>query len=226
MMRKLLWKDYRLNRQLLVLCAAILLAIYAVGAITEISATWPSLPAARQWGHMFASYGVVALYSATFISALLAGNAIASERADRTANFLAYLPPTKSRILFSKFVIAAGATTAVWAWAVVSVYRIARGLGVEGPDITGQVSPRLAALTCVLTFGVGWLASARFETAVMPVITAFASPVVVSFALLAVSVILGIPRFEVFEWYGAVCAWVGLVAFAAGTWIYLRRMEP
>ena len=51
----------------------------------------------EEWGDMLVAYGSVALYMTFIVTALLGGHAIACERADRSAHFLAYLPPTKRR---------------------------------------------------------------------------------------------------------------------------------
>ena len=58
------------------------------------------------------------------VAAMLGGNAIACERSDRSAHFLAYLPPTKTQILASKFLVAAGALAVLWGANCLVIYAI------------------------------------------------------------------------------------------------------
>src|SRR5437660_12005022 len=101
-MKGLLWKDYRLNRGLLLLGVVAVTGVYLAGLSAEVSHTWPEMPASNAWADAIYSYGHMALSVMPFLAALLGGNAIACERADRSAHFLAYLPPTKTQILASK----------------------------------------------------------------------------------------------------------------------------
>src|SRR4051812_45278204 len=109
-MTGLLWKEYRLNRGLLILGAAALAGVHVVGAAIEISHTWPALPGGQTWADALASYGHLAMCLTPYLAAVLGGNAIACERAERSAHFLAYLPPTKAQILTSKLTVGVAAT--------------------------------------------------------------------------------------------------------------------
>jgi ABC-type transport system involved in multi-copper enzyme maturation permease subunit len=225
-MKGLLWKDYRLNRPLIMLCAAILGAIYLVGVGAQIASVWPSFPSANDWAGMFTSYGAVASYLTFCFTGLFGGHAIACERSDRSTYFLASLPPTKLQILASKLVVAVGATVGLWGWILLSLYVIAPKLSSEPVEVDGTVTAWGLATICVLTFGVGWFASACMEKTTIPIILALVSPVAVGIALLLVSVVLHIPKISVSAWSDPVCLGVGSVAFLAGTWNYCRRVEP
>ncbi len=48
-MNELLWKDYRLNRPLLILCAAVWGMLYLVGVGTQLAMAWPRLPPLNVW---------------------------------------------------------------------------------------------------------------------------------------------------------------------------------
>jgi hypothetical protein len=225
-MRSLVWKEYRLARPLLALALALFAMTYVGGTIMEINAAWPHWPTAKAWAGMLASMGTVALLMAFCVTALFGGHAIACERADRTAHFLAYLPATKWQILAGKLIVPAVSTAVMWAWLLLSVYVIAPRLGGEPIDFNGTMTPAAAASLCALTFGVGWLGSAVLESSVVPTILALASPVVLGFALLMVTYLLGVPRAEATAWGNTACFGVAAAAFVAGTWAYLRRVEP
>jgi ABC-type transport system involved in multi-copper enzyme maturation permease subunit len=226
-MKSLLWKDYRLARPLLILAGTLLGVSYLLGAVMEIKSSWPAMPSAGAWGGMLVVYGSVALYLTAAITGLLGGHAIACERADRTAHFLGYLPPTKTQILASKLAIAAIATTLIWVWLLGSVKLLAPWLTRHSTDVDVTLFSAVGGLQlCALTFGVGWLGSAVSESTIVPIIMALASPVAVGLAMLTLFDLLGMPRFEMVKYSGATSACVGLAAFLFGTWRYYRRVEP
>jgi ABC-type transport system involved in multi-copper enzyme maturation permease subunit len=225
MMRQLLWKDYRLNGTVLLIIAIIVFGIYGIGIATQVHSSWPHMPSTVDWGDMLVSYGTVALYLTIFFAALLGGNAIAAERADRSAHFLAYLPPTKTQILASKFIVSFCAMLVVWVLILLSL-RVAGWLSGQPVELSSGVTARGALDLCILTFGMGWLASASLQTAIFPIIIAISSPIALSFAIVLVCDLLGIPRFQMGPYAEHASIWTGLVAFALGTWNYFHRIEP
>jgi ABC-type transport system involved in multi-copper enzyme maturation permease subunit len=225
-MTSLLWKDYRLNRPPLILSAVICGLLYLVGVGTQVAATWPRLPSSNDWAGMLVSYGTVAMYLTICFAGLFGGHAIACERGDRSANFLACLPPTKLQILTSKLIVAAGATAALWGWILLTLCVIAPALSGASPTSGEIVTGPGVASVCVLTFGVGWMASAMMEKSTVPILVALVSPVAMSLALILVGNVFGIPLVRVSEWSNLVSLASGLTAFIGGTWYYCRRMEP
>jgi ABC-type transport system involved in multi-copper enzyme maturation permease subunit len=226
-MRGLLWKDYRLNRGLLLLGVIGLTGVYAVGLVAEVSATWPAMPTPEAWASALCSYGHVALGGVSFVAALLGGNAIACERSDRSAHFLAYLPPTKTQILASKFLVAAGALAVLLGANCVAIFAIAPLLSPEPTNFLYMFGTPTAALAgCVSTFGIGWLGSACLAKPTFPVLIALAFPFVLGYGLFTFAMVSGISRFEVFEWAGTAGVLAGVAAFLAGTWSYYLRVEP
>jgi ABC-type transport system involved in multi-copper enzyme maturation permease subunit len=225
-MISLLWKDYRLNRPLLILCATVCGLLYLVGVGTQIAATWPGLPSSNDWAGMLVSYGAVAMYLTICFAGLFGGHAIACERGDRTAHFLACLPPTKLQILASKFIVSAGATVGLWGWVLLTRYMIPSALGRQLPASDEIVTGPGVASVCVLTFGVGWAASAILGKSTIPILVALISPVVVSIGLILVGTMFRIPQVRVSEWSNLVSLGTGLLALFAGTWYYCRRIEP
>ena len=221
-MKKLLWKDFRMNRGMMIWSVAIGMVVYAVGVVIEIVAHWPEWPTASDWSGMLNSYGVVSLFMTYVAAAVFAGNSVAVERGERSAAFLlAYLPPKRWEILASKFVVAAGVVLAVWAWAMVSVYVLAPGLdpadGADGPQVRELVG------WCVLAFGVGWAASAEMEKPVGPIVMGLAAPAVVGVLLEGVVTVMGLPRSRGLG--VGVDLIVGVGVFLVGTLGYLRRVE-
>jgi ABC-type transport system involved in multi-copper enzyme maturation permease subunit len=226
-MRGLLWKDYRLNRGLLLLGLVALIGVYVVGLGAEVSHTWPALPALDTLADTICSFGHLALSVMPFLAALLGGNAIACERSDRSAHFLAYLPPTKVQLLASKFLVAACALAVFWCANAVLIYVIAPLLHPEPTNFMYVLGTPAAAIAgCVLTFGVGWLASACLEKPTLPVLVALVFPFVLGYGLFLFAGLAGLSRFDVLPWAGTVGLSIGVAAFLTGTWCYFRRVEP
>lgn len=226
-MKSLIWKDYRLSRSLLLLVVVTWVLMYLVGVGTQLASTWPRLPSLDDWAEMLHAYGTAWLYLTICFAGLLGGHAIACERSDRSANFLACLPPRNWQILTSKLVVAIGTLSAMWGWALLSVYCIAASMSSAPVDDVRQfvTMPGIASV-CVLTFGVGWMASAIQEKTTLPILLALLAPIAVSVVLILVGNVLGIPMVRVSGWTNLVCFVVGSAAFAAGTWHYCRRVEP
>jgi ABC-type transport system involved in multi-copper enzyme maturation permease subunit len=226
-MRQLLWKDYRLNRGLLVLGAVALGGIFVAGLTFEFSHAWPAVPAPQAWADGIYSYGHLALSVMPFVAALLGGNAIACERVDRSAHFLAYLPPTKLCIVASKVLVAVCAVAIFCLVNLLLMYAIAPRLAPEPTDFMYMMGTPAATLAgCLFTFGIGWLGSAFLEKPTIPVLAALAAPMVMGLALSLLASLLGISRFELAEWSPVIGLVIGMAAFCVGTWYYFRRVEP
>ena len=221
-MKALLWKDYRLNRAWMISGLVIWLVVYLIGVIIELAAHWPEMPTSRDWGGMLNSYGVVSLFMTWVAAAMFSGNAVAVERAERSAHFLAYLPPSRWEILTSKFIVAASIVVFMWGWALLSVYVLAPGMDTmaeaDGPQVRELVG------ICVLTFGVGWMCSAQMEKTVGPIVVALASPPVVALVLETLVSLMDWPRSRTLGFAVNMC--LGLLTLGVGTLHYLKRVEP
>ena len=108
-MKWLIWKDYRVNRLAFITALALMVAPHALAAILVWRGVPMTCPAECFMGSSFYSLGLLQL-----AFALLGGNSIAGERIDRSAEFLAYLPVSRGRILASKLLVALAAVPLVW----------------------------------------------------------------------------------------------------------------
>ncbi|MDA1233128.1 MAG: hypothetical protein O2856_20380, partial [Planctomycetota bacterium] len=109
MLRALFWKDVRVNRLPLFVGVILLIAPYflAVGAFAFNPPAGSAVPTAM-WGGLFAIGSIYSLAFSQLTIAILAGNIIAVERVDRSAEFLGYLPPSGTQILLSKSALLIG----------------------------------------------------------------------------------------------------------------------
>ncbi|HIK96016.1 MAG TPA: hypothetical protein EYG03_29075 [Planctomycetes bacterium] len=161
---------------------------------------------------------------------MVSGSIIATERGDRSAEFLAYLPPARRQILQSKFVVLAG--TAIIIYGVnLSIRFLASVLAGDTNALEaltgGLPSMNYLAAVGVVAVGVGWCSSAALDNAGPPVALAFAAPLIVFSALLLIDYMTGWPgKFYYERIYFGSCVGVGVITFGVGTVYFLQRIEP
>ncbi len=227
-MKALLWKDFRINMFVLGLGIVFLLGppivftgvnVYSDLRYSVLALGWPDMLV------LVSSYG---LAFQLLTVAMLGGVAVAAERADRSAEFLAYLPPSRLVVLTSKAIIAVGASVLIWCAGVAVGYYVAPLVGVvpEGHiSFRDALVPNLTAAAVIL-FGVAWFASTLLSSHALATGVGIAAPVTLLCGLAGVAYFLGSPAFDLAGWYRSLGVVLGVVAFAAGTAYYLRRVEP
>ena len=92
----LLWREYRLNRWILATAAVAIVISYLFGWL--LNSYFPDEELKDLGPNLGLAWSLLAV-------ALLAGNAFAGERADRSAEFLAYLPLERRRRLAGKLLL-------------------------------------------------------------------------------------------------------------------------
>ncbi len=232
-MNTLLWKDYRENRKVLAVIGILLLIPYViylmVGIVIAISAR--PAPTSIPWAGLFWGASSTAFYISIAVVSFIAGNAIAGERANRSAEFAAYLPIPRRSAIASKAIIAISGCL----FFLVINYTINQSAGLAQNLIVGwdwPISPvQLSVITAVLMFGVSWLVSSLSSS---PVIAAVSG--VAAFLLLACICMFGVfeenhatGQISAGMWlrlYIGTCLIAGVGCFVAGVICYLRRVEP
>ena len=158
-MKALLWKDYRQNRSFLVAAGAFLLLPYAVVVLIGVVEMLTDAHTSEViWAQYFVGASITSLFISAMLSAFVAGNAVAGERADRSAEFAAILPISRRSSIISKALLAATACFFMWLANGFVLYLTTFAEGVERTPVTDNFVPALAATT-VFTFGVSWLVS-------------------------------------------------------------------
>jgi hypothetical protein len=228
-MTALLWKDYRLNRAVLLLGVALLLGPYLVVCAVALVGRWPSLPPAGEWSALLPAASFFSLVLSQLTVAVLAGNSIASERADRSAEFLACLPPSRVQVLASKFLLALLAAGAIWAVNLTVTELVVPALGAPPDNPWGKLAPwpMLAAGT-VMVFGAGWLGSAVLPSPAGATILGIAAAVVGGPLLAQVTCALfASGARDALDSCGIIVGFsVGSLCFLSGSASFLRRVEP
>ncbi len=222
-MKWLLWREYRLNRLIVITGVVLLVLPYLFLLVGEL------------WQHkrVFANYDEIAgvtigsLILSQLTAALLGGNAIAGERADRSAEFMVYLPVSRARRFASKMILSASATAVYWG-ANLFVLWFLDGLLSKGhaEDWVKTIPP--IAMTNVMIYGVSWGLSSLRCSPVIAVGGGLFSPLLIWLGLIFGADAFELPALEknAGTIYSMICAPLGVVSFALGTWYFLTRVEP
>lgn len=250
MMRWLLWKDYRANRMILGL-AIFLLVVPHLFVLVGVLATPRNSPADEYIPNLATGLIVSTVWSLGLLqvaAAFLGGNALAGERMERTAEFLAYLPVTRRQILTSKLVVVLGVLAVIWLPNLLILGLASRGVTFGHTAAADAFVPlRLMPFIGSAMFGIAWLASATSRNPSLAVCLGLLAPAAVGltlWGLAALCVWLGYaetlasavkslgPDLEHIApllaeaSYDGLCLAVAIVCFAVGTRKYLRRVEP
>lgn len=168
---------------------------------------------------------LLSVYFSIVHIAFLAGFIVAGERRDRSAEFLAFLPPAKWMVISSKAIVCLG-----WAALVAILYFLFTELIVPWVS-DGEYSYRqsggmsLAVPAYALTvFGGAWLLSCCIESPIFSIIAGLLAP----FLIVSTLYLVG-------RWIGSVdiglsTNWVftiiGFASFFGGVWHFTSRVEP
>ncbi len=230
-MRALLWKDWRINRFVLIVGTVILFLPYLFFLIHIIYTQWYwPVGQMRHWNYeIVTACAYFSLILSLVPIAMLGGKAMAAERADRSAEFLAYLPPSRRSLIASKIILAVGASLVIWIVNLGNLMVLAPRMPGAPPLADGALwqTPGTGVLvlggTTVLIFGVAWLLSSFVASSTV----ATGCGVITWFGIYGglASVHLLHP-FPILGWYYTLCLTVGILGFTAGTVVYLRRFVP
>ncbi len=169
------------------------------------------------------------VWLSVFSIAFLAGFVIAGERRDRSAEFLAFLPPGRSAILFSKAIVCV-----VWAAVVAISYFLVADLivpWISDDKYMYESTGREIFLACSVlfsVFGTSWLASTMLTSPVLAVLVGLVAPYGVTMIVFLFQLKFGWELNGEMETsvYAVVLLAVGAVTFVGGWCYYCKRIEP
>lgn len=227
MIRALLWKDYRLNRLVLFIGVLLLVGPFVLAVGSNYYHQWRT-GAICAWPDMLVHSGIMSLAFSLITIGLLGGNAVAGERTDRSTEFLAYLPPTRRRLIASKALLALSALLMIWLVNLLVMYAVAPLTGELLPHVLQNRSESVCALVCtgVFLFGGSWLASCMLRSCAIALGIGVVGPVALILVLELLQNVFGYPDLEVGWWYALLSLILGLACFLAGICYYLRRLDP
>jgi hypothetical protein len=200
----LLWREYRRNRWVLV-----------VGAVSVLLACLLDFNLALDKDGLIAPDGFLVLLLSVLTISILAGNSIASERAARSAAFIADLPRLRSKTLVSKLFLPLAVVVVLCA---VDLLRLTRQMELQPVEkrIEGFFVFGLVTSVALLICGASWLVSAlQSSPALATICGVFTAGL--SAAIGAEAITSGQTA-----WWFAMNSMVAAACFYAGSRYYLR----
>ncbi len=237
-MKWLFWKEYRQNRVvvitlLLMLVVPHLFGLYAMGYEWHIAklvgVSWQQF--LEDCKFMLSAASVYSLGISQLALALIGGNAIAGERADRSAEFQVCLPLPRKKILAAKLLLALAIAAAVW---LINPLIIVWSTPASGSRVIPDLRSFMinSAITGLVFFCVAWFFSQFLRSPTFSVVAGLVAPVII-ISLIGYGAYLilgehGHRRAELILQTCYICGSlaVALPSFGIGTWLYLRRVEP
>ncbi len=231
MLSALIWKDIRVSRLPLMLTAGLVIGSYVV--MTIMANMSPSM-SAQPWHHVIIGVlvlGSLASHATSQLSlTVLAGNLIAAERVDRSAEFLAYLPASRRMVLGAKALLLASVAVGLLVLHVGGMQIAA----ISGLPPIDQDTSFVTMIVCISAFGfcgagVGWLASCKLNSNSMATLLAIAAPILIPTVIQISLLAFDQPLLSPDSGRALIVAvWVatGFAGFLWGTRHFLHRVEP
>ena len=225
-MLELIRKDVGQCRNVLFGCLIALFAPY-VAAVSNTLSTSGLTPGqtfehfclgllqAAVWGFLLSIVSV----------AFLAGFIVAGERRDRSAEFLAFLPPTKWMVISSKAIVCFGwvvIVAIVLLFTVLFVTTVSDGEHWHRESRGDSLLPFLSAGLPV--FGIAWLLSCCIESPVFAILAGLAAPMVIVSGIYLIEHWTGL-EFGMSDYNWTYIA-IGFTSFLGGVWHFISRVEP
>lgn len=230
-MRALLWKDVRLNGSALILGGVMLLLPYGGGLVGGTITSWRG--GTSWWNYDAANWiGGIAMLLSLLTMAILAGNAMAAEREDRSSEFLACLPPSRWMVVASKAAVTGVVAIFLFSVNLAVILVVAPRLPGAPAAFVSEVQdvPATEALwigsTAVLLVGVAWFVSSWENRASTALAAALFSPAVVGGGIVGFARLMRIPSPPYGDWFVITCMALGILGFVSGTIHFVRRFEP
>lgn len=231
-MNWLLWREYRLNRLILITGAVLLLLPYLILGFEVL------FEGADSSGEFRGAFALNVMFSWLTVS-MLAGNAIAGERADRSAEFISYLPLPRWRMLVSKLVLVSIAFAVFWGANLLGALIFVGPVELVSARFQGvPLFASFFAVNFFVIYGVGWLISSLQSSPVFASVAGFAAGIfVIGCAWGVVGMSMEEPSeyvphpvesliADALVWNAMIGLPVAIVCFCIGTCYYLRSSEP
>ncbi|MHC4405121.1 MAG: hypothetical protein ACYTG0_36200 [Planctomycetota bacterium] len=140
--------------------------------------------------------------------------------------FLAYLPVSRARILAGKITLALLCAASLWIPNLLILYSAVPET-LTARDVPVWSALGYTALTWLVLFSIGWLLSSLLESPTFAICGALVTTLAIPMAIQTLAWLLEY-RLEVVMglWYQCTCLTLAPACFVAGTWYYLRRVEP
>lgn len=232
---QLVWREWRRSRTILFVALGIIVALLL------LVFSQPQTPPEAAGGKIsvvdrmavvgyFATW--IAVHVSVFLLPMIAANSLAGERADRSAEFIAPLPVSRSVRLVAKVVLLAAVAIALWAPVLLVAPLLGNSQLVKADDYrSGLGLLGMVATFTLLATALAWLLAAWVESPVIAALGAIAIPVAVPWVMFSLQVPFLAPASFFSFWIDSegipqtLTLLVATAFFAAGSGLYVRRLE-
>ncbi len=231
-MMNLLWKDYRQNRALLLAVAILGFGPYVFAGSAVLIERLLDPPATYVWVGAIFTASCVSMALSILLAAFLGGNAIAGERADRSAEFAALLPLPRGRSVASRALVTFVPALVLWLIGSLALAGVFWKIS-KAPHVQFDTSGVPAGILCtflgvLLLFGLGWLYSSLLRNPAIAAAAAVGTAVTLGVATLSLMSLVPPGPLEKRIVVTLICTAAGLavLSFCTGVLLTLRRQEP
>ena len=231
---QLVWREWRSSRTILFVAlgiiVALLLLVFSLPQPPETAGGKISVVDRMAVVGYFATW--IAVHVSVFLLPMIAANSLAGERADRSAEFIAPLPVSRSVRLVAKVVLLAAVAIALWAPVLLVAPLLGNSQLVKADDYRSGLGllGMVAAFTLLAT-ALAWLLAGWVESPVIAAVGAIAIPVAVPWVMFSLQVPFLAPASFFSLWFDSqgipqsLTLLVAAAFFAAGSALYVRRLE-
>lgn len=224
MLMQLIRKDLCITRLPILVGITAMIGAFALSYAIYVSTTQSQEEGTEVWGFVLKTGSVLSSVTSLFALTMMSGTIIAAERADRSAEFLACLPPSRGQVLLSKAIVL-GASSLLALCVSGGGVLLASQLG--GDNSAFKLSLLDVLPIALVSIGVGWCGSALFANTGPSVGFGFVAPILVTSGVFLFKFCFGVPSYESFHSvYLACCSVAGIVCIIIGTFYFIRRVEP
>ena len=225
-MRALLWKDLRVMRVVLAYAFSVLLCVYAVGCLINVYSQWRYGFPARDWSSMLFICAMCSLGLELPAAAMLGGCSFAAERADRAAEFMAYLPVSRGKVVLSKAALTLSVLGLVWVVNLAVLFAVESRIELSDSSSSIGTTTQVLVAICACMFGVAWFCSAMVNSHALATCLGIIIPLLLGGIVFFVSDTFGLSQAIIDHWFPRCCGALGAIGFLLGWRHYLHRVEP
>lgn len=226
-MKALIWKEYRQGSRLVLGIASLLAVPYVIVLVVFALEKFKTGDVSNDEGLVdwIRGASIGSLYVTVLLVPFVAGNSFAGERADRSAEFLAYLPIGRRMTITAKAIYAIGLCLAMGAVnSLISL--VTAWYGAAPAHVAIGELMHIAAPTGAFIFGVAWFFSSWVKSPSTAAATGLAAGIVLPMALELLENAGILTQDEAAFRYVAACWTLATTFFVAGIVCYLCRIEP
>jgi ABC-type transport system involved in multi-copper enzyme maturation permease subunit len=228
----LVWKEYRQNRLIVLFLCILMLAPAAIVAVIHFAEANDRPWTSPQEAIAMAVFNALAITQV--ILALIGGLAFAGERADRSAEFQAYLPVPRWKTFVAKLLLALCLAAVIWlpTGILLGVNHWNPQFALDGPcqSLRGiSAAVPFIAITGLTFFCIGWFFSSFTSSPTLAVFAGLLTPFILAVGIGIGSEIFGLARLEdslIKFCFVVICPLLSAIGFLIGSWLFLRRVEP